>query len=58
MPPTMSSSTPTPAIVSDEAGEDEGPLGEPLGEPLGGEGGRRSRPTVAAVKMTPVWMAS
>ena len=32
------SRTPMPAMVSDEAGHDQGPLGRPLGEPLGGEG--------------------
>ena len=41
----------------DEAGQDQRPLGERLGKPLGGERGHQQA-DVAAVKMTPVWIAS
>ena len=40
-----------------EAGNDEALLGKLLGQPLGGED-ETSSPTVAAVKMMPVRMAS
>ena len=47
-----------PAMRDDEAGQDEGPLRAPLGEALGGERRRPADPTVAAVKITPVSIAS
>ena len=40
----------------DEAGDDQRPLREPLREPLWAKDETRM-PTVAAVKMTPVWIA-